>query len=100
VVVKSQGNFIPCEEKIVDSQTVLRIFSKDVLLDELVWHRDAENRIVEVLEGMGWEIQMENRLPEPLVPGKVYGIPANTYHRIRRGHENLKVKITKMLDDR
>ena len=36
---------------------------------ELVWHQDAEDREVEVLEGKGWELQMDNKLPFELVSG-------------------------------
>ena len=74
----------------------LRTFNKDVLTEELVWHRDRENRIVEVLEGEGWEIQLEDNLPVPLVKGKEYVIPAYTFHRIKRGTSDLTVKITEV----
>ena len=98
MVVKKPQNDIPCLEEALDGHTVVRIFSKDVLSDELVWHRDRERRIVEVLEGSGWEIQVENRLPEPLVSGRLYDIPAYKYHRIRRGTEDLKVRIRKIAE--
>ena len=38
----------------------IRTFSKDVNKLELVWHQDAEDRDIEVLEGKGWELQMDN----------------------------------------
>jgi len=34
-----------------------RVFSSDVSEKELVWHRDKENRIVEVLNDSDWEFQ-------------------------------------------
>ena len=38
----------------------IRTFSKDVDKLELVQHQDAEDRDIEVLEGKGWELQMDN----------------------------------------
>ena len=80
------------DEKL-NNKTFLRTFSKDVLTEELVWHRDRENRIVTVLEGEDWEIQFDEDLPEPLVIGKEYVIPAYTFHRIKRGTTDLKLQI-------
>jgi len=83
----------PYEEKYLNNGVFLRIFKKDVLSEELVWHRDKSNRIVEVLEGDNWEIQFDNSLPKPLNIGERYAIPAYTFHRIKRGTSDLKVKI-------
>ena len=77
----------------LNSGKILRTFSKDVLTEELVCHRDKSNRIVEVVEGEGWEIQMDDQLPTPLEKGKEYVIPAYTFHRIKRGMTDLVLKI-------
>jgi hypothetical protein len=77
----------------LNSGKILRTFSKDVLAEELVWHRDKNNRIIEVVEGEGWEIQFDDKLPEPLEKGKEYVIPAYTFHRIKRGKTDLVIKI-------
>lgn len=74
----------------------LREFQKDVLTEELVWHRDKNDRIVEVVRGKGWQLQMDNQLPVSLIEGFSYEIPANTYHRIKRGTTNLILKITEL----
>ena len=71
----------------------LRTFDKDVLTEELVWHRDKNDRIIEVLEGRDWELQFENCLPIKLKEGDRIWIPAETYHRIKRGTTDLKIKI-------
>ena len=71
----------------------LRSFSKDTLTEELVWHRDRLDRRVEVLEGTGWEIQVENGLPRQLKEGDTVWIPALTYHRIKRGTTDLVLRI-------
>lgn len=80
----------------LNSGKILRTFSKDVLSEELSWHRDRKNRIVEVLEGEGWEIQFEDRLPEPLEIGKEYVIPAYVFHRIKRGMTDLVLRIEEL----
>ena len=43
--------------------TNIRTFSKDVDPMELVWHQDKEDRHIEVLDGEGWSIQMDEPLP-------------------------------------
>ena len=72
---------------------IIRTFSKDVDIDELKWHYDLENRIVTILEGDGWEFQMDNKLPIELKVGDILKIPKNIYHRIKRGDNDLKIKI-------
>lgn len=86
------------EQKNLNNGVFLRTFSKDVLSEELVWHRDHNDRIVEVLGGENWEIQFENQLPQTLKIGEEYVIPAYTYHRIKRGTTDLLVKIQENLE--
>lgn len=73
-----------------------RTFSKDVDSSELIWHRDARDRIVEVLDAHGWYLQFDGELPKPLCPGDVHKIPATTWHRVvrRQGCGDLIVEIT------
>jgi quercetin dioxygenase-like cupin family protein len=86
----------PYIEHKLSNGMLLRTFSKDALIEELVWHRDHHDRIVEVVEGEGWEIQFDNKLPQPLKVGNQYNIPANTYHRVKRGTTDLVIKIKEM----
>jgi len=72
---------------------LIREFSKNVDSDELVWHRDREDRLVKVRSGTGWMLQLENMLPKLLMPGVSYVIPKNTYHRVIKGSESLVVEI-------
>lgn len=88
----------PYEQKNLNNGVFLRTFSKDILSEELIWHRDYNDRIVEVLEGENWEIQFENQLPQSLKVGEEYVIPAYTYHRIKRGTTDLLVKIQENLE--
>ncbi len=71
----------------------IRTFSKDVDPMELVWHQDAEDREIEVLEGKGWELQMDNELPLELVKGDHIFIRENQIHRVLKGETDLKIKI-------
>ena len=70
-----------------------RTFKSDVDDGELVWHRDHEDGDVQVVEGDGWELQIDNQIPITLVTGKEYFIPKNTFHRILKGYGNLVVDI-------
>jgi hypothetical protein len=72
----------------------IRTFKKDVDTEELVWHRDREDRLVEVLEGDGWELQLDNELPKKMKPGDTFIIPEGVYHRVKRGNDDLKIAIT------
>ena len=88
------GNMkLPFEEQIIDDKR-LRTFSLDVDDGELKWHRDRENRLVEVIEGGDWYLQMDNELPKKLVVGEKYYIPEGVYHRVIKGNQELKVLIT------
>jgi quercetin dioxygenase-like cupin family protein len=71
----------------------IRTFSKDVNKLELVWHQDAEDREIEVLEGKGWELQMDNELPFELVKGDRIFIKELEIHRVLKGTTDLKIKI-------
>lgn len=83
---------LPYEEEIQEG-TKIRTFKSNVDTNELKWHFDKTNRIVTVLEGDGWEFQLDNELPKLLKEGDVLHIPKNVYHRIKRGKNDLKVKI-------
>ena len=71
----------------------IRTFSENVDSDELKWHRDRENRIVEVIDSNNWKLQMDNELPIVLENGKKYYIPMGEYHRVIKGSGDLKVSI-------
>ena len=70
-----------------------RIFSEDVEDAELIWHRDKYNREITILEGIDWQLQLDNELPVTLERGRIYKIPAMQYHRVIKGKGNLKIKI-------
>ena len=41
----------------------LRTFNKDVQEEELIWHTDERDRVVEVVESKGWQFQFDDELP-------------------------------------
>jgi hypothetical protein len=75
----------------------IRLFNVADDSKEYVWHRDKEDRLIEVLEGDGWQFQPENSLPYLLKPGTKLKILKDEYHRLIKGINNLKIKITKVL---
>ena len=84
----------PFKEKVIEKQVVLRRFSQDVSEDELVWHRDREDRIIVAEEFTDWLIQFDNELPQSL--NEEVFIPKGVYHRIIKGSGNVMLKVVKM----
>lgn len=84
----------PFTEKNIDKETVVRLFESSVAEDDLIWHRDRQNRIVEVLSGNGWKLQLDNKLPIELCEGDCVYIPAGVFHRLILGDTDLKLQIT------
>ena len=71
-----------------------RVFREHTDESELVWHRDAANRTVKVIESNGWKFQQDNKLPIELKEGDTFTINAKEYHRILKGKGSLVVEIT------
>ena len=86
----------PYEDQELYNWSFIRIFKHDVLNEELVWHRDKNGRFIEILEGDGWEIQFDDKLPNKLQKGDRFFIPAKTYHRIKRGNTDLKIRVEEL----
>ena len=83
------------EEVILSSVQVERTFHPETLEDKLVWHRDKEDRVIEVLEPTDWQFQFDNMIPKELTQGSMLYIPRNTYHRVIKGSGSFKIRITK-----
>lgn len=86
-------NPLPFTQTNLESNTFLREFLPHIDSQELVWHRDQHTRQVTVLEGEGWQFQLDNNLPQRLVPGEQVVIPAKTWHRLIKGNDKLIVSI-------
>jgi hypothetical protein len=75
---------------------VIRKFDSDIDIEELYWHRDDEDRGVEILEcGRGWKIQFDNELPIDIEPGTKIFIIRHEWHRVIKGSGHLLIKIFK-----
>ena len=72
----------------------IRTFSHKVDNEELMWHRDEEDRIVESIGNTDWMIQLDDKLPQTLTE-KVF-IPKEVYHRVIKGNGDLTVKVKKL----
>ena len=84
----------PYIEKVINERTRARKFSIDVPEDQLVWHRDRQDRVVEVICGKSWMFQRDNSIPVQISAGTIFEIHANEWHRIIKGKGDLVVKIT------
>lgn len=65
---------------------------------EYVWHRDEEDREIEILEGEGWQFQVDNCLPWLLTEGMVFDIRKEEYHRLIKGITPLKCRVIKYVN--
>jgi len=87
-------NNLPFKETHLNDNLYLREFEESVDVNDLNWHRDKEDRIVEIIGETDWQLQMDNELPKTM-SGKFF-IPKETWHRVIKGTGELKVKIKKL----
>jgi len=84
---------LPFQETQITGEISVRKFSADLDREELTWHRDDEDRVVESLGQTDWLIQFENCLPVVLTKPVI--IPKGEWHRLLQGTGDLTVQITK-----
>lgn len=84
---------VPYENIEVTEEYIIRKFPHDTEAEDLLWHRDRENRLIEHVSGSGWSFQYDNELPIPIEPNHYIDIPAGAWHRIHRGSDDLIIKI-------
>jgi hypothetical protein len=77
----------------VTDKYIIREFSENIDPIEMLWHRDNENRTIEILGKTDWKIQLDNQLPTSM--NEPIYIPRHLYHRVIKGTGNLKLKIHK-----
>jgi hypothetical protein len=78
--------------EITDSY-ILREFNENIDPIELLWHRDDENRTVEIVGQTDWKLQLDKQLPTSI--NQPIFIPKHEWHRVIKGTGNLKLKIYK-----
>jgi len=81
-------------EEISESDKRIRIFKLDIVSEELKWHRDEDDRYVELIEESDWEFQFDDDLPIKF-PKRLI-IPKMVWHRVIKGRGDLKVAISRI----
>ena len=77
----------------VTSEYIIREFDENIDPIELLWHRDDEDRTVEILGETDWKLQLDNSLPTSL--NESIFIKRHEWHRVIKGTGTLKLKIYK-----
>ena len=75
-------------------QGEVRTFTQDVKEEELVWHQDREDRVIDVHHTTDWMFQFDNQLPGKIT--RLLFIPKNTYHRLIKGTGDLIIRVKKL----
>lgn len=83
----------PYIEKQINESTLIRSFPSNTQEVDLKWHRDRQNRIIEVIHSNGWLFQRDDSVPTLLSSGDILEIAANEWHRIIKGEGEFVVKI-------
>jgi len=77
----------------VTDKYIIREFNENIDPIELMWHRDNENRTIEIIGETDWKVQLDNQLPTSLNEHIV--IERHQWHRVIKGTGTLKLKIYK-----
>jgi hypothetical protein len=83
----------PYKDIEVTDKYIIREFNENIDPIELMWHRDDEDRLVEIIGETDWKIQLDNQLPTSL--NESIFIKRHEWHRAIKGTGNLKLKIYK-----
>lgn len=83
----------PYKDLEITDQYIIREFSDSVDPIELLWHRDDEDRTIEIVGETDWAIQLENKLPTSL-NNRIF-IARHEWHRVIKGTGKLLLKIYK-----
>ena len=86
---------MPYLERVVENLSY-RIFPEDTKEEDLIWHQDAEDRIVEALHNTDWMFQFDNDLPISF-QHPIY-ISKGMIHRVIKGNGSLHIVVHKKKD--
>ena len=78
----------------ITDKYIIREFNENIDPIELMWHRDNEYRVIEIIGKTDWKLQLDNQLPTSL--NKKISIPKHAWHRVIKGTGTLKLKIHKL----
>lgn len=83
----------PYKDIEVTNEYIIREFDDNIDPIELLWHRDNEDRTIEIIGKTDWKLQLENQLPTSI--NQPIRIPRHEWHRVIKGTGTLKLKIHK-----
>lgn len=72
---------------------IIREFDENIDPIKLKWHRNKEDRIIEIVGKTDWKLQLENQLPTSI--NQPVRIPKGEWHRVIKGTGKLTLKIIK-----
>ena len=78
----------------VTDKYIIREFNEDIDPIELLWHRDDEDRLIEIIGDTDWQIQLEDQIPISM--NKPIFIRKHEWHRTNKGTDKLRIKIYKL----
>ncbi len=77
----------------VTDKYIIREFNENIDPIELMWHRDNEDRTLEIIGETDWKFQFDDKLPT-LLKDHIF-IPRHAWHRVIKGTGTLTLKIYK-----
>ncbi|MCP4976961.1 MAG: hypothetical protein GY931_12440 [Maribacter sp.] len=87
----SEGSGKPYTDLEITDKYILREFGDDIDPIELMWHRDDQDRTIEIIGKTDWSIQLEDSLPTSL--NERIFIKRHEWHRVIKGTGKLQLKI-------
>mgnify|MGYP001184358577 CR=1 FL=1 len=92
------GNIYPFLEENLSNNSRIRTFPAEVWPEDLVWHRDAEDRTIKVISSNGWQLHMDNELPKDLISDAMQSLNIKEVWRFRINSALLKNKHSNKLE--
>jgi hypothetical protein len=83
----------PYKDLEVTEEYIIREFDEQIDPAELLWHRDDEDRLVQIIGHTDWKIQLENSLPTSI--NMPIFIKKHQWHRLIKGTGTITLKINK-----
>lgn len=74
----------------------IRTFAEIIPEEELKWHWDEEDRLINPTHDTDWQFQFDDKLPMRMSSNEQIFIPKGVYHRIIKGTGDLSLKIVKV----
>lgn len=82
---------LPFEETWENERSSIRIFDGSLNEEELKWHFDEEDRVIESNSETDWLFQFDNKIPQP-IKGEIK-IAKGEWHRLIKGTGKLELRI-------